>query len=357
MNKSVPYIYFLIMLLLPHNSKEEWQDPHDMDFTIDFEPIKLPLKMHGNDKMQSCPSSNSNHELYIKRIINLILNSANLQKEHSTYQGQIKLTIPVDDYNYIVDFTNAKSVDIDMLKKLDAVLSNVFKKNLNEYWLEAGEKILLLLLSESTLHCVSIIGILTFVYFMHKSKYPLWFIFKYVLFLCWIYDAFVTYIHLQEEYDRHNIKILGEQCNKSYTFLEAIQNLMTGENDCKRKLLSPFTVLAEQCAHIVRPLQFVGEGLGGFASGLWGKLPWFVNIILMPVMLIFAAVIFTIFLSFGLQVPIKINILHLINLQFGFKKTTAGIYHTGYQRRITATQQNRRHFREENQRITAGSAS
>lgn len=42
----------------------------------------------------------------------------------------------------------------------------------------------------------------------------------------------------------------------------------------------------------------------------------------MPVMLIFAAVIFTISLSFGLQVPIKINILHLINLQFGFKSKT-----------------------------------
>ncbi|CAH0555401.1 unnamed protein product [Brassicogethes aeneus] len=322
MKHFVYLIYFFNVFILINC---DWIDPHDMDIRA-----KIPKQESQNHKnpdlyksceIQSFKENNVNTNVFLKRVVGLIVNSAILEKEGEFYNGQIKINIAEVDFKFLKDFTSNADLNMNMLQKLDAILSEAFKKTMNDYYMETRNQILYMLLSETTVHIVCLTFILVFIYLMFKANFSLWYIVKYLLFIAWIYDAFVKYINLSEEFDIHNLKLMANKCNISSGTWADTWNYIFGYTECERKIISPFVVLEEQFKHIVAPLQYFGRGMGKFARELFVTLPWGFNIILMPIMLVFIGILFCTGFCFATSVPIKINLFHLFQLQFGEKKT------------------------------------
>lgn len=101
--------------------------------------------------------------------------------------------------------------------------------------------------------------------------------------------------------------------------------------------VSPGDVLSEMLTKaITQPMKAMGPAIGQFIYGIYGvcvcltpdhhnfqsvcfigSLPFGVNVVLLPVVLIFVMIMMSILLSFILNVPIKFNFFHLISFSFG----------------------------------------
>ncbi|XP_018563668.1 uncharacterized protein LOC108905330 [Anoplophora glabripennis] len=324
-------IVFLLCILSQVLSRQ-WVDPHDMN-TNAKKYLKRSSSTGGlTNRREDCNVNieENNSLIYLKRVINLLLNSANIKKGDSLeYRGHIHFSINHDDLNFLKRFTTVQDEKIEDLRKLDGILSKSLERSyldiISSTFSSAEEQIYQLISSPNCLPLLALSFCFPYIaYNLFKSNFSVWLAFRYFVLMVVMIDFVQRYQQLSQDAEEHNMNLkYSLKCDTTKMTWTEYFKFLTSHEDCEKKVVSLLEVgLSQVKSVIIIPLSAVGTGMGNFASELWENLPFPWNIIIFPAMLIFCAILTAIFMTTINNTPFKFNIMHLLHLEFGDKKQT-----------------------------------
>lgn len=232
--------------------------------------------------------------LHYKRLIHLLLNSISFDRSNENiYAGRIEFNLHKDDFDFLKAFTDNSDDTVGTFNKIDEIISRQFKKSkLSEYietYLTWTDHIYLHCFNKGTALLVIAAFAMYFVLRLLREKYPLWYVFKLIIFILWIFDILLTYMQLSSEEEANTMAdtakfaSLPMSCKQqNMNWWQVAWNSMVGRDDCReyyktmlRKeiyLVTPLMVLSHQVGVVVAtPAYKIGTALGNFCSGIMGE--------------------------------------------------------------------------------------
>ncbi|CAG9761081.1 unnamed protein product [Ceutorhynchus assimilis] len=307
--------------------KDDWVDPHDMNTNMKekyFPKLKKSTgSSSGNDIGEFRDPMPDIYMTHLKRVVSVIMNSAYVDKRDlDVYYGHIRFDMHPSDYEFLVNFAK-NELTLDNLRKLDATLNNSFKQSNTDKYLDILEtfqlKLYSLVMNVQNLSILGALFGLYFVYQLFKNNFSLTYIFKYLIILVLIIDFGCRYHHLVEESDKYNLGVVySPQCDTGKMSWSQYSKFVFGSTDCEKKTVTPLDALLFQIKNlIIIPMQAFGTGMGGFGKNMFTSLPWGLNIILGPIMLIFTLILLLFCMTIFTGQAIEFNIFHIFKFKFG----------------------------------------
>lgn len=209
-------LLLLFYVIITQAVKDDWIDPHEIKLNSNAKK-KLKRSMSEHDKDQflnvnpivkenesnTTPTVEESTSLtYLKRAVNLIINSANAEKgDPSVYTGSFSFKTNTEEFSFLTDFSKKALVSVDDIRRLDSILSEVFSKS-NEYNFISinisKEEVFTALFRLDVLIIFGITVCLLVMYYLLKNKYGFFYILSYFTFLILIVDYAVRYKFLYE---------------------------------------------------------------------------------------------------------------------------------------------------------------
>ncbi|CAH1153852.1 unnamed protein product [Phaedon cochleariae] len=338
---SIHWKYTLFLLLFLSTFipvfPEEWIDPYDMNIKPHIKPEKN-IKVSAIPAIEENPMNNDclKHEkaseiatedtstVYLKRVVGMILNFPTVDNVgQNVRSGKYVLDTDSQNYRFLLEFTQKENINIQDLRTLDSILSNVFDKKIKDDVLDfissSQKNISALIISVETLTLVCICVGLYIVYNLFKSKFSFWYIIGYLLTIVLIIDYGVRYRMLYEEVEEHNMKVqYSDECDTNKMSWKEYFLFIADQRKCERRYITPLEVALFQVKHIIIiPMSAMGTGMGNFGNELWRALPFPWNLLIFPLMLSFVLVLVAIMMTSLNGSPFRFNLLHLIQLEFG----------------------------------------
>ncbi|XP_068897317.1 uncharacterized protein [Tenebrio molitor] len=335
---------FLIVLSCLCITEGDWVDPHSMDSNS-----KTNLPQHDQNYLKENPNKGISvkkctSDIHLRRVVRLILNNAYLDFEDIVgyHQGYLHIKLTPNEHQFLLNFSRSVESEDQIFNDISSILENALQKTpLDKYQeaiLSAQENLYLIIFNPTSGALVSACLALYITYKLLKANFTWMLIIKYFLFLMYIADFVITYLHLIQEEEINNmvlIKKLGSvppECDPQkmswWTYMKTQFESTFGENPCKafyqatfqnyKYFVAPSKVLTRQFKTlIVEPCGNIGEAFGKFGRGMFTSLPWGLNAVLFPIMLISScAIIFIIFL-FITKPQFKLSLFHLFTIELG----------------------------------------
>ncbi|XP_063932153.1 uncharacterized protein LOC135144081 isoform X2 [Zophobas morio] len=356
----------LIFILLLQLTRTQWIDPHSMDTN---HKNRLPNHsqktsdepMHNPTAVKECVS-----DVHLKRLVRIILNSAYLDNDIGYHEGYINIKLTTVEHQFLVNFSQSTKTEDNIFSEVSSIFENALHKPAAERYqeliLSMQERIYEILFNPTSTALIGSFLALYLTYKLLKAQFTWKSIVKYFLFLAYIVDCFVTYLAIvrDEEIDNMvNIKKLGTappECDTTkmswWNFLKTQVASTFVENPCKAYyqatynnymyLIAPSKVLTRQFRTLVlEPFGDIGEAFGRFGRSMFTTLPWGLNVVLFPVMLVTTVgIVFIIFL-FITKPHFKVSLFHLFTIEMGDSATNQAIGNSENIRRGIAFTQGR----------------
>ncbi|XP_066247809.1 chloride channel CLIC-like protein 1 isoform X3 [Euwallacea similis] len=325
-------IVFLASVAASHSS--QWVDPHSMKMDekakYNMKPVlkKTVSRPEGglsrSQVSTDVPFNLSNSVL--KRMLMILIKSACLDKnDPENYTGDIHFNISPKDYDFLNNVGEEDLLQPDQLRRIDTIFSESFRKsyiNICLKEIQAGQKKLYQLVFN--MQNMWILGAVCLIYCMYnliKNDFSLAYIVKYLFILILIVDAGYRYNHLHNEAEEHNLGVVySSKCDANRMSWIEWTKYMFSPRDCEKKTITPLDVLLHQLKNLITvPMEAIGTGMGTFANKMFTELPWGLNLVMWPIMLIFVLILslfmMTIWsrksIEFSL-IPLKISASHPI---------------------------------------------
>ncbi|KAG5887445.1 hypothetical protein JTB14_003296 [Gonioctena quinquepunctata] len=321
-------IIFIIISSFAGVLSDKWIDPHDMDTNSKRNLRRSRSASLGDvDKYPSTISGVQEDKttlVYLKRVISLLLNSAVVTGSDTKLRsGKYELKTDSESYKFLSEFVSDQNINVESLRKLDTILSDIFSRNISDDFLNAfssfQDKLYNVLCNFQSAILLGTFVCLYVVFKLLKSNFSFWYIIRYLLTLILIIDYAFRYRQLYEEAEEHNMKIkFSSKCDVKKMDWGTYLLFLIKQEDCERKLVTPLEVALLQLKHIIIiPMTALGTGMGQLANNLWVQLPWPWNLVIFPVMLLFCLLIYAITTVAASGSPFKINLFHLFHFDFG----------------------------------------
>ncbi|KAJ8937003.1 hypothetical protein NQ314_012085 [Rhamnusium bicolor] len=274
-----PLFILLFTIFSQVLSVEQWLDPHDMNTNSkknlkkpDSENLDIHMKEHGKINVEE-----NNSLIYLKRFVNLLINSANLDKsDPKAYNGKLHFILDNESFKFLRDFSNSEHVNLDQLRKLDTILSHIFyTKNylddISEVFLSSQEKVFQFLFSKNSLPLLGLCMLLYVTYNLFRSNFSTWYVLRYFIVVVIFIDFIQRYQQLYQDAEEHNMHVeYSAKCDTDKMTWAQYVKFMTGHQECEKKNVSLLEVgLLQIKSVIIVPLSAIGIGMGQFGAGLW----------------------------------------------------------------------------------------
>ncbi|KAL1494816.1 hypothetical protein ABEB36_010349 [Hypothenemus hampei] len=292
--------------------------------------VKSTLKKSSSTSILNEPLDMGNHicNIHLKRIISLLVNQLSIDKsDEKKYQGYLKLKLVKDSWTFLQDFVHDNDFSAEKLRMLDSVLSEALKKsltdNISDYSHSLIMKLSSLILNIRILWIPGALFLAYAVTQLFKNNFSFSYILKYLFVLVLISDFGFRYNNLVEVAKEHNENVIySKKCDPTQmSWLEWFKSSWDNK-DCERRMITPLDAFLDQIKQlIIVPLPALGEAMGGFASNMYSKLPWFVGTIMFPIMLLFCLYFGTFLITIYTRQSIELNLFHLLKLKFSGNST------------------------------------
>lgn len=308
---------------------KEWIDPHDMNTNAKekyIKPRQSDLKRSSSYTSGTYPSQ-TDPAVYIsslRRIVSLTLNAASFNKrDPKLYIGSINFKIDPDDLDFLTMFSKDE-VTLDKLRRLDAILTESFQRSYFQDTWDIFEQyqfnsIYSAITNVNIWLFIGALYMLYVIYQLCRNGFSVGYIIKYLIVVLLVYDFVLRYNSLVEEAEEHNAKLsYSSQCDSTKMSWKEYTAFLFSSRNCERKTVTPLDAFLHQTKNlIIVPLTALGTGFGAFGKEMFVKLPWGLNLILWPLMLVFVIIIFIFLMAFCTGSYIEFNIFHLLKLKFG----------------------------------------
>lgn len=326
------------------NSETEWIDPHDM--SINNLKSHSPQANCEPEPPQECPLTQTFSLAHYKRLINFILNLVKLD-DSSAYNGRLNLKISPADYKFLLKFvTDTENTEnAALLRKIEQVMNRILTKSKLEYVTEIvitwTDYVYFNFFNRTTAIIVSCIFLLVISYKLLKASFTIWSVVKYLLFLGWVTDFAFTWISLLKEAEINQLadtlryEAVSPHCDpRQMSWFQYLMYSISSDSECRKYHqtiykdifwdIAPLRVISHQLGIVMfTPATHIGRAIGDLVSGMMGSLPWGLNVILLPALLIFVLLIICMVLSFYTETSFGLNIAHLIQFHFGNRQRQA----------------------------------
>lgn len=196
------FLFFLVSEVL----SDQWVDPHDMNTNAKHYLKKSSSTGDLVYKKENCnvQVEESNSLIYLKRVLNLILNSADINKSDSLeHHGNIHFTISHEDLMFLKSFSTMQNVNIEDLRKMDTILSNSLQRSyfddISSMFMAAQDQVYQLISSQNCLPLLALSFCFPYVvYNLYKTNFSLWYAFKYLMLMILMIDFVQRYRHLSQ---------------------------------------------------------------------------------------------------------------------------------------------------------------
>ncbi|KAH1017327.1 hypothetical protein HUJ05_007984 [Dendroctonus ponderosae] len=303
-------------------ASQDWKDPHDMNTNAKQKYLRSSSldSSFGNGAEKSQATDSLNTYLFnLKRIVSVLMKAAHIDKENpDLYQGHIRFAIKPEDHQFLLNF-GKEDITLDTLRDLNAIFSEGFQKSYIDGYLDNVKSFQSQLYSAVVnIETLWIFGTAYMVYFVHqlmKNGFSLAYMSKFIILLVLITDFGFRHYHLVQETEEHNFKVVySSKCDTTKMSWTEWTKFLFGSEECEKRSVTPLDTLLHQVKHlIIIPMHAVGTGMGGFGTNL----PFPINFIMWPMMLIFTLLLALITLTVLSGHPIEFNIFHLIKMKFG----------------------------------------
>ncbi|XP_066155710.1 uncharacterized protein [Euwallacea fornicatus] len=288
----------------------QWVDPHNMKMgekaKYNIKPVlKKTISRPESDLIELEKSSDIPFILsnsVLKRIIIILMKSARFDKnDPENYTGNIHFNISPKDYDFLNNVGEEDLLQPNQLQKIDAIFSEGFRKSYIDIYMEeiqAGQtKLYHLVFNMQNMWILGAVCLMYCMYNLVKNDFSLSYIVKYLFIFIIIVDAGCRYNHLLNEAEEYNLGVLySNKCDTHKMSWSEWTKYMFSSRDCERKTVTPLDVFLYQIKNlIIVPLDAIGTGMGAFGNKMFTELPWGLNLVMWPIMLIFVLV-FSLFL-------------------------------------------------------------
>lgn len=194
---------YLLFILFCNTLAGQWMDPHDMDtkYVKDSSQYANQVLEEQNSKYNSVqPVADDITFAYLKRVVSLLLSSAT-SDDQNILTGKYSFEKDGENYAFLMKFTSTEKNDLENLRQLDAVLKNAFSKKFSEHFMDNlvnPNTFFRQLLSNEILTIIAACIALYIFYYLLKTNFTFWYIFRYFLFMIWIIDYAFRYQSLLE---------------------------------------------------------------------------------------------------------------------------------------------------------------
>lgn len=195
---------YLLFILFCNALAGQWIDPHDMDTKYvnkDSNQYANPVLEEQNSNYNSVqPVADDITFIYLKRVVSLLLTSATSDDQH-LLKGIYSFEKDGENYAFLMKFTSAEKNDLQNLRQLDAVLKAAFSKKFSEHFMDnlvTANTFFRRLLSNEILTIIAACIALYIFYYLLKTNFTFWYIFRYFIFMIWIIDYAFRYQSLLE---------------------------------------------------------------------------------------------------------------------------------------------------------------
>ncbi|KAB0794640.1 hypothetical protein PPYR_11479 [Photinus pyralis] len=331
------------------NQQSDWIDPHDMnngkDLFRDNTEFLRPTQAQCETKLPSdCPPTLSLS--HYKRLISLILNLVKLD-EASSYSGRLTLRLSTADYKFLLGFIR-ESGDVEnvvLLRKIEQVMSRVMTKSRWEHAADLlvtwTDSLYFNFFNRTTAITATCMLVLVISYKLLKASFTIWLVMKCLILLGWIVDfgfrwmSLIQDAEINQMADMKRYESVPPYCDPSkMNWFQYLTYTISSDSECRRYHhtmhrnvfydVAPLQVMSNQLGIIVyTPAIYMGKAVGTFVSGMLDSLPWGVNVILLPVLLLFTLVLICIILSFCTETSFGLNLAYLIQFHFGNRQREA----------------------------------
>ncbi|XP_050304836.1 uncharacterized protein LOC126742252 [Anthonomus grandis grandis] len=301
--------------------KSDWIDPHDMNAKVKHKYLPTGIRSPSSD-ITVDPLQDICYS-HIKRVVSVIIKSAHMDKsDPEQYHGHLRFNIDPKDFDFLDKF-GQEDITLDKLRQLNTILGSSFHKSFIDSYLNTVEsfqiKIYHMIVNLDNLWLLGAIWIIYVTFQLFKHDFSIAYIVKYLIIMVMIVDFGFRYHHLLKEADEHNMAVVySSECDPSKMSWSEWAGFMFNMKNCEKKTVTPLDAFLYQIKHlIIIPMHAFGTGMGGFGKNMFVGLPWGLNLIMWPLMLVFT-LLFTIFLMTILTgQSIELNMLHMLKMKFG----------------------------------------
>ncbi|XP_076265531.1 uncharacterized protein LOC143199532 isoform X2 [Rhynchophorus ferrugineus] len=307
----------------------EWVDPYEMNTNAKSKYLKPSI-----ERSVSVPSDISSskdiqvYQSHLKRLIGLITNAAHLpNKDEEIYEGYIRFTIEPDDWEFLISFSK-NDITLENLRKLNTILSESFKRSVFDDYMDVFElyqmKIYSLIFNVGNLWIIGSLFMIHVIYQLLRNGFSFGYIVKYLVFVVFVWDFAIRYQTLMEQVEEHNLHVIySKQCDTTKMSIRERLTHFFSSTDCGKKSVTPLDVFLVQIKQlIIIPLRALGTGMGGFGHEMFTKLPWGLNLVLWPIMLLFVVILASFMMISITGYNIDFNILHLFKIRLELPSKT-----------------------------------
>ncbi|KAF5287549.1 hypothetical protein FQR65_LT12220 [Abscondita terminalis] len=322
----------------------QWIDPHEMNVN-DIHISRFDQKPDEMGTSDTCSHVTFALEHY-KRLITFILNNAAFDDKSSSYKGQLKLNIQSADYRFLSHFIREHSKeDAAVLRKIDQIMNRILTRSKLEEFTEVlmswSDYIYFTFYNRTSGIILSCMFLLLISYKLLKTNFTIWSVVKYLIFIGWVFDFAFTWIRLLQEAEINKLadtiryKVIPLHCDPDkMSIWQYMWFSISTSDECRQYhqtiysdtfySIAPLQVLSHQLGIIIyTPALNMGKAVGSFTSGILTTLPWGVNIIILPSLLLFTLLTIGILLSFYTETSFEVNLFHLFKVAFGNKERAA----------------------------------
>ncbi|XP_064211242.1 uncharacterized protein LOC103314256 isoform X2 [Tribolium castaneum] len=338
--KSSTILVFIVYLSM---TNAEWVDPHSMDTNAKHKvPVRSPSLDLDSRKRYSSGSTQCDSDIHLKRIVRLILTNAYLDDSMGYHEGHVNIKLTSSELQFLLNFSQSSDTKGDTISEISSIFENALQKTSQDRYeavvLSVQERLYYLVFNPTSGALAAACLVLFIMYKLLRAQFTWWSIVKYFFLLMYIMDFTITYLSIlhEEEIDNlvalKNMGAVPPECDPKKMswgtyFKTQMQSVFT-ENPCKayytvmyqdlKYFVAPSKVLTRQFRTlIVEPGGDLGEAFGKFGRGMFATLPWGLNVVLFPIMLVAACVMIFIFFLFITKPNFKLSLFHLFSIELG----------------------------------------
>lgn len=202
MNILLPFL----LSVFSEGIAQQWIDPHDMNTNA-----KQYLKKSSSSgdlayKKEACNVhiEESNYLIYLKRVINLILNSADINESDSLeHHGHIRFAISQEDLIFLKSFSTMQNVNIEDLRKMDTILSNSLERSyldiISNMFSSTQEQVQQLISNQNCLPLLALSVCFPYIaYNLYKTNFSIWYVLRYFMSMVVMIDFVQRYQQLSQ---------------------------------------------------------------------------------------------------------------------------------------------------------------
>ncbi|RZC34313.1 hypothetical protein BDFB_001648 [Asbolus verrucosus] len=161
---------------------------------------------------------NCDSDLYLRRMVRLILNNAYLDKKDLVgyFTGHLNIKLSAKEYEFLVHFSQSDESKEEAFKEVNSIFEVAFQKTsfdqYKEMILTFEEELYFLIFNPTTGGLVSACLVLYITYKLLRARFTWKSILKYLIFINYVADFIITYLHIiqDEEINKMvNLKQLG----------------------------------------------------------------------------------------------------------------------------------------------------